>query len=98
MSRFLVIIALVLIASVASFKSPVRMGKVASSAMISSMKPLKMTSEVAVEATNAITQFSQTLAAEGDFGGYAGPAGALIFIGIIILTLSPPLAAKSNDE
>eukprot|EP01035_Chromulina_nebulosa_P020405 gene20405-26479_t len=39
-----------------------------------------MTSEVAVEATNAITQFSQTLAAEGDFGGYAGPAGALIFI------------------
>jgi hypothetical protein len=50
--------------------------------------------EVVVEASNILTQFSQVLASEADFGGYAGPAGSLLFIGAIILTLSPPLAAK----
>ena len=52
--------------------------------------------DVAVEATNVLSQFSQILAEETDFGGYAGPAGSLIFIGILILTLSPPLAEKDN--
>lgn len=51
-------------------------------------------SDVAVEATNVLSQFSQTLATESDFGGYAGPAGSLIFIGILILALAPPLAPK----
>ena len=49
---------------------------------------------LAVEATSALSQFSQTLAAEADFGGYAGPAGSLILIGVLILALSPPLAPK----
>ena len=52
-------------------------------------------SDVAVQASsNVLTQFSQALAFETDYGGYAGPAGSLIFIGVLILFLSPPLAAK----
>jgi hypothetical protein len=59
---------------------------------------LKMSAaDAAFQATNALTQFSQTLAFETDFGGYAGPAASLIFIGILILTLSPPLASKDQD-
>lgn len=50
--------------------------------------------DVAVEATNVLSQLSQTLAGETDFGGYAGPAGSLIFIGILIVALAPPLAPK----
>lgn len=53
--------------------------------------------DVAVEATNVLSQFSQVLAAESDYGGYAGPAGSLILIGILILSLSPPLATKDQD-
>ena len=53
--------------------------------------------EVAVEASNILSQFSQVLASESDFGGYAGPAGSLILIGALILTLSPPLAPKETD-
>lgn len=53
--------------------------------------------EVAMEASNILTQFSQILANESDFGGYAGPAGSLILIGALILTLSPPLAPKETD-
>ena len=41
-----------------------------------------------------MNQFSQLLAAENDFGGYAGPAGSLLFIAAIILVLAPPLASK----
>ena len=35
-------------------------------------------------------QFSNLVAAEMDFGGYAGPAGSLLFIAAIIVTLAPP--------
>ena len=52
--------------------------------------------DMAVESTNFMSQFSQLVASESDFGGYAGPAGSLIFIGILILTLSPPLADKDQ--
>ena len=52
--------------------------------------------EVAVEATNFLSQFSQTLAGEMDFGGYAGPVGSLVAIGILILSLAPPLAEKGQ--
>ena len=51
--------------------------------------------EVVTEASNILTQFSQVLASESDFGGYAGPAGSLVLIGALILTLSPPLAPKN---
>jgi hypothetical protein len=54
-------------------------------------------SDVAIEATNVLSQFSQVLATESDYGGYAGPAGSLILIGILILSLSPPLATKDQD-
>jgi hypothetical protein len=47
-------------------------------------------------ATTVLSQFSQTLAAEGDFGGYAGPAGSLLLIAFLILTLAPPLVAKES--
>jgi len=50
--------------------------------------------EAAVEASNSLAQFSQFIAAESDFGGYAGPAGSLLFIGFLILVLAPPLAPK----
>ena len=53
--------------------------------------------EVAVEATNVLSQFSQFLSAESDFGGYAGPAGSLLLIGFLILTLSPPLKQKDEE-
>ena len=53
--------------------------------------------EIAVEATNVLSQFSQILATETDYGGYAGPAGSLLLIGILILTLSPPLAEKNAE-
>jgi hypothetical protein len=54
--------------------------------------------ELAVQSTsNVIGQFSQFLATESDFGGYAGPAGSLILIGFLILTLAPPLAEKDNQ-
>ena len=54
-------------------------------------------SDVAIEATNVLSQFSQVLATESDYGGYAGPAGSLILIGILILSLAPPLATKDQD-
>eukprot|EP00596_Hydrurales_sp_CCMP1899_P006590 CAMPEP_0119041416 /NCGR_PEP_ID=MMETSP1177-20130426/11942_1 /TAXON_ID=2985 /ORGANISM="Ochromonas sp, Strain CCMP1899" /LENGTH=61 /DNA_ID=CAMNT_0007007441 /DNA_START=164 /DNA_END=349 /DNA_ORIENTATION=- len=61
------------------------------------MSPAQMLpTDVAVEATNVLSQFSSLVAAEGDYGGYAGPAGSLILIGILILSLSPPLAAKGE--
>jgi hypothetical protein len=51
--------------------------------------------DVAVQASSsALTQFSQALAFETDYGGYTGPAASLIFIGVLILFLSPPLAEK----
>ena len=49
---------------------------------------------VAEQAPALMNQFSQVLAAENDFGGYAGPAGSLLFIAAIILVLAPPLASK----
>ena len=49
---------------------------------------------VAEQAPALLNQFSQVLAAENDFGGYAGPAGSLLFIAAIILVLAPPLASK----
>lgn len=53
--------------------------------------------EAVVEASNTFSQFSQLLAAEADFGGYAGPAGSLLLLGFLILTLAPPLATKDQD-
>jgi hypothetical protein len=53
--------------------------------------------DVAIEATSTLSQFSQMLASEADFGGYAGPAGSLVLIGILILSLAPPLATKDQD-
>ncbi len=53
--------------------------------------------EIAVETTNILSQFSQIVANEFDFGGYAGPAGSLLLIGFLILTLSPPLAEKNAE-
>jgi hypothetical protein len=52
--------------------------------------------DVVIDTTNVLQQFSQTLAGEADFGGYAGPAGSLVFIGVLILALAPPLAAKDQ--
>lgn len=52
--------------------------------------------DAAVQVSSVLSQFSQTIAAEGDFGGYAGPAGSLILIGFLILSLAPPLAEKEN--
>ncbi len=51
-------------------------------------------SDVAVQTTNVLSQFSQVLASEGDFGGYTGVAASLAFIGAIIVILAPPLAPK----
>ena len=54
--------------------------------------------DVAVQATSTLSQFTSNLiAAETDFGGYAGPAGSLLLIGFLILTLAPPLASKDSD-
>ena len=61
------------------------------------LKVMMAPTEIAVEATNVLSQFSQVLATESDFGGYAGPAGSLLLIGFLILTLSPPLADKNQE-
>jgi len=54
--------------------------------------------DAVVQASNSLSaHFSQLLAAESDFGGYAGPAGSLLLIGFLILTLAPPLASKDQD-
>lgn len=53
--------------------------------------------DVAVESTSMLSQFSQMLASESDFGGYAGPAGSLLLIGFLILSLAPPLADKNEE-
>ena len=91
-SKYTLIISLVFIACVAAFRnSPLQVGKIASKAMITTtnkMSPM----DVIAESSTFLTQFSQLVASETDFGGYAGPAGSLVFIGILILTLSPPLA------
>ena len=43
-----------------------------------------------------LSQFSQLMASEMDFGGYAGPAGSLLFIAAIIVTLAPPLESPDS--
>jgi hypothetical protein len=50
--------------------------------------------DVAVQTVDFMSQFSQLVAADSDFGGYAGPAGSLLLIGFLILTLAPPLEPK----
>lgn len=60
---------------------------------------LKMSpTDVVIDTTNVLSKFTNILAAQeaGDFGGYAGPAASLIFIGFLILTLAPPLSPKEN--
>lgn len=89
-ARVFVLLA-ILFVSACAFK-PAPLGRVAASRAALKMSP----TDVAVEATNVLSSFSQVLAEEGDFGGYAGPAGSLIFIGILILSLAPPL--KPKDE
>ena len=53
--------------------------------------------DVAVQTVDVMTQYSNLVAGEADFGGYAGPAGSLLLIGFLILTLSPPLAQKETE-
>jgi hypothetical protein len=48
------------------------------------------------EAPGFLSKFSQLCAAETDFGGYAGPAGSLLLIAFLILTLAPPLEQKET--
>jgi hypothetical protein len=50
--------------------------------------------DVVIDTTDVLSKFSTSLAAVEDFGGYAGPAASLIFIGFLILVLAPPLAPK----
>mmetsp|Transcript_20485 Transcript_20485/g.29372 ORF Transcript_20485/g.29372 Transcript_20485/m.29372 type:complete len:97 (-) Transcript_20485:147-437(-) len=96
MTSFFIVVCLVIVASAMAFNSPLKMGRV--SARVISKSSLSMApEEVAVQATNVLTQFSQVLSAETDFGGYAGPAGSLLLIGFLILTLSPPLAQKNAE-
>ena len=50
--------------------------------------------QVLVESANGIAQVSQLLsyvAHETDFGGYAGPAGSLLLLGFLIVSLAQPL-------
>ena len=91
-SKYSIVICLLLIACVAAFhRSPIQAGRMASKAVTTThLSPLDIAT--ATESSSILTQFSQLVASEADFGGYAGPAGSLIFIGILILTLSPPLA------
>lgn len=53
--------------------------------------------DIAVDTTNVMSQFSNIVAAESDFGGYVGPAGSLLLIAFLILTLAPPLAEKNQN-
>eukprot|EP01038_Epipyxis_sp_PR26KG_P005717 gene5717-7892_t len=92
MSRLAFVVLLAVIVAAMGFNSPVRIGKVAARAV--SSKLAMSPADVAVEASTTLAQFSQTLAAESDFGGYAGPAASLLLIGFLILSLSPPLAPK----
>jgi hypothetical protein len=50
--------------------------------------------DIVIDSTNVLSHVSQTLAAEGDYGGYAGPAGALLLLAFLILSLAPPLSVK----
>ena len=85
----LVICLLFVVCAVAFHRSPIQAGKIVSKAItVPRMSP----ADIAVESSSLLTHFSQLIASESDFGGYTGPAGSLIFIGILILTLSPPLA------
>jgi hypothetical protein len=54
--------------------------------------------DAVVEGSSALSQFSQLIAGESDFGGYVGPAGSLVLIAALILTLAPPLKAKNMDS
>ena len=93
-SKYSLVICLLVITCVAAFqRSPIQAGKIVSKAItVTKMTPI----DIATESSSILTQFSQLVASESDFGGYAGPAGSLIFIGILILTLSPPLADKDQ--
>jgi len=89
-NMFKIIVFLALFALAAAFAPASRVA----SRMVRSA-PLKMSpTDVAVEATNALSSFSNIIASESDFGGYAGPAGSLILIGLLIVALAPPLAPK----
>ena len=70
-------------------------GVVAARAMTSvNMAPV----DAVVETTNTLSQFSTLIAGETDFGGYVGPAGSLILIATLILSLAPPLKPKDNES
>lgn len=70
-------------------------GVVAARAMTSAnMAPV----DAVVETTNTLSQFSTLIAGESDFGGYVGPAGSLILIATLILSLAPPLKPKDNES
>lgn len=92
-TSFVITIALLLIACAMAFHAPAMSSRVASRSMSVQMAPV----DAVVETTSSLAQFSQLLSSEMDFGGYVGPAGSLIFIAVIILTLAPPLAPKEAD-
>eukprot|EP01040_Poterioochromonas_malhamensis_P017241 gene17241-19764_t len=97
MSKFIAVIFLALIVGAMAFQSPVRMGKFASRALSKTSVNLSPM-EVAEHSSTMVSQFSNLIAADTDFGGYAGPAGALVFIAFIILTLAPPLQPKQEQQ
>ena len=92
-SQRVVLALLAILAVAAAFRSPVVASRVATRAMALSMSPADAVTE---QAPALMSQFSQVLAAEADFGGYAGPVGSLLFIAAIILVLAPPLASKQE--
>ena len=64
---------------------------------IASKKALNLApTDAIIDATNVLSHYTNVIAAENDFGGYVGPAGSLLLIGFLILTLAPPLAEKEN--
>ena len=94
MSQTLIIVSVLMLASVMAFHTPTSIRLVATKSTTSmNMVPV----DAVVETSNTLASFStQLLSAESDFGGYVGPAGSLILIAIIILTLAPPLAPKEE--
>mmetsp|Transcript_1161 Transcript_1161/g.1887 ORF Transcript_1161/g.1887 Transcript_1161/m.1887 type:complete len:97 (-) Transcript_1161:237-527(-) len=96
MSKFVVILLVALIAGAMAFRAPTRFGNAATK--VATKSSLAMSpADIVVDTTDVLSKFTQlSLAAEGDFGGYAGPAGSLLLIGFLILTLSPPLEQKGE--
>jgi hypothetical protein len=97
MFKFIVILLVALLACAYGF-SPVKpMGRVGARALTKAAPVNMAPTDMAIETTNFLSQFSNVIAAEGDFGGYTGPAASLILIGALIVVLAPPLASPDQD-